>query len=229
MRTRLLVAVAAVMLTLVGGPVKAGYEYSFDASSYTVGVGQTVNVNVYLTQTGSTTGLSSVGLQSGGVQLNYNTTFVSNSTSQITPNNTSFTGSTPTGFNPLFNYTLSGNGSNGLASGSSILEVSQGSGSPVLAGSGSPNTSNSVLLGTFQFTGVSVGQSLVVSTNSFSGLDVNVLGDGTVIDSMIQNSSAFINVVAVPEPGTLVLTGLLAMGGLVGGCARRIRQKPAIA
>jgi hypothetical protein len=220
MKIRLLLALAVAMLALTTLPAQAGYEYSFDSTSYTVGVGQTVNVNVYLTQTGSTTGLSGIGLQSGGVQLNYNTTFVSNSTAQISPNNTTYTGTTPTGFNPLFNYTLSGNGSNGLASGSSIVEVSQGNGSPVLAGSGSPNTANSILLGTFQFTGVSVGQSLLVSTNSFSGDDVNVLADGTVLDGMIQNSSAVINVVAVPEPGTLILTGLFAFG-IVGSCIHR--------
>jgi hypothetical protein len=222
MRMRLLSALVLVFLVLAVRPARAGYAYTFDSSSYTVGVGQTVDVMVYLSQTGSTTGLSNPGLQSGGVQLNYNTTYVGNT--QIAPNNTTFTGSAPTGFDPDYNTAVIGNGSNGLAAGASVVGVSQlFPESPVKAGSGAPNTANSILLGTFQFTGVSTGSSLIVTSNSFPGEDVNVLGDGTVIDSMIQNSSAVITVVAVPEPGTLFLTGMAAAALGLSAWRRRRR------
>jgi hypothetical protein len=221
MRIRLLSALAVAAIALTTQSARAGYEFTFDQSAYVVNVGQTVNVNVYLTQTGSTTGLSAIGLNSGGVQLNYNTTFVSIAgVGSLTPNNTTYNTSTPTGFDPVNNSTVVGNGN-------ATIAVGQVSGeSAVKAGSGSPNTSNSILLGTFQFTGVSAGTSLVVSTAAFPGSDVNVLYNGTVIDSMITNSSAAITVVAVPEPGTLILTGLLATG-IAGGYARK-RRRPKI-
>jgi len=212
--------IVVVVLAFTSATSRAGYEYTFDASNYTVAVGSTVNVNVYLTQTGSDTGLSATSLASGGVQLNYNPAFVANNA--ISPNNTTSSGSSPTGFDSSNNITTIGNGSNGLPVGSSLVGVSQNipPESAVKAGSGSPNTSTSILLGTFQFTGVSAGTSLIVSTNSFPGQDVNVLADGTVLDGMISNSSAVITVTAVPEPGTLALTGLLVTG-IAGGYLRR--------
>jgi hypothetical protein len=218
---RLLYILTLATLALTADSVRADYQFTFDSTNYTVGVGQTVNINLYLTQTGSTTGLSSTGLQSGGVQLNYNTTYVGNSL--ITPNNNTYSGSAPIGFDPANNTAIIGNGSNGLAIGQSALVVGQlGSESPVKAGSGSPNTSNSILLGTFQFTGVSAGSSLTLTSAAFPGSDVNVLADGTVIDSLIANSSAVITVTAVPEPGTMILGGLLA-SGIAGGYLRRRR------
>ncbi len=231
MRMRLLSVVALSALALSALPAQAQYQYTFDSSTYTVAVGQTVNVSVYLTQT-SGTGLSGTGLQSGGVQLNYNTTYVTNTgTTPITPNNTTYTGSTPTGFDPMFNVATVGNGSNGLAAGSSVVGVSNSAAfgeNAVKAGSGAPNTATSILLGTFQFVGVTAGQTLTMTTNSFPGQDVNVLWDGTVIDSMIANSNATINVVAVPEPGTFILASLLATG-IVGGSLRRIRRQTVVA
>jgi hypothetical protein len=51
-----------------------------------------------------------------------------------------------------------------------------------------------------------------------------VLANGTVIDGLISNANLAITVTAVPEPGTLVLTGLLA-GGVAGAGVRRLRRR----
>jgi hypothetical protein len=219
MTLRLLTVLATTAVALTAGPARAGYEFTFDSSNYTVAVGQTVTVSLYLTQTGGTTSLSTAGLASGGAQLNYNSTYLNNSS--ITPNNTNYSSTASgsnTGFDPSNNVTRT-------SSGSSVLTVAQsGTEAAVTPPSGNPN---SILLGTFQFTGVSAGTSLTLTSQAFPGSDVNVLGNGTVIDSLIQNSSAVITVTAVPEPGSLILGGL-AVTGIAGTWVRR-RRTPATA
>jgi PEP-CTERM motif len=90
-------------------------------------------------------------------------------------------------------------------------------------------TTDRIFLGNFTYTGVSVGQTLTITALPGLGPD-NVLGDGvTDIDSYLlaNTTSALITVTAVPEPGTMVLGGLLATG-ILGGYLRRLR-KPVIA
>jgi hypothetical protein len=93
--------------------------------------------------------------------------------------------------------------------------------SPVFTGSGAD--ANRILLGTFTFTGLSNGTGVVVTTLPDPSGANNVDGMGNVLDSMISNSSTTITV--VPEPGTLLLTGLLAAGGLTGAAWRRMRRQ----
>jgi hypothetical protein len=75
----------------------------------------------------------------------------------------------------------------------------------------SGTTAGAILLGTFTFTGVSAGSTLTLTAQPHPApFQNNILGDGTQIDPLIANSSAVITVTAVPEPSTLVLTGLTA-------------------
>jgi hypothetical protein len=92
-------------------------------------------------------------------------------------------------------------------------------GNPVMA------STNSILLGTFTFTGVTAGQSTLSTTSLLGSGSDNTLADGTSIDNLISNSSAIIAVNAVPEPSTLLLGGLLA----TGIAARRLRRNTIVA
>jgi hypothetical protein len=193
----------------------AGYQFTFTdtsgspISSIQEGAGTSFSVQVWLSQTGSTTGLSATGLNQAGVQLNgYNTSNVT--VGSITPNDTSVSG----GAFDKANTTTSINntGSSGVA----IL--TEGYTSPTTGLKGT-----SVYLGTFNFVAGSVGTTSTVTAVAFAGQDNNILADGTVIDSMIANSNLAITVVAVPEPGTMILTGMLATG-IAGGYVRRRRR-----
>jgi hypothetical protein len=53
----------------------------------------------------------------------------------------------------------------------------------------------------------------------------NVLGNGTVLDALIHNSSAVITVTAVPEPGSLVLVGFAASAAGLAAWRRRRAAK----
>jgi hypothetical protein len=95
---------------------------------------------------------------------------------------------------------------------------------PVFPPSGNPN---SILIGTFTFTGLSAGNTSVTTTPfaMASPADNNVLADNTVLDSLIQNAAAVITV--VPEPGSFVLGGFAA--ATIGlGAWRRWRMKKQI-
>jgi hypothetical protein len=200
---------AALGLLAWCSPSWADYTFQFADSSgtaqnaFNVGVGQTIDIRVYILETGGGTNLQSLGLSSAGVKLNTNTSSVANVTG-VTPNSAFDSGaSTGTGANAF---------------------VSEFSSSSVNA-PGSGADANRVLVGTFTFTGVSVGQTLTVT--ALPGLDPdNVLGDGTtsIDDALSGNAtSAVITVAAVPEPGTLLLVGLAA-AGIAGAGLRRSRR-----
>jgi hypothetical protein len=197
-----------VLAALFASPAaRADYYYEFANTSgvatnnFTIsGVGGTVQVEVLLVQTGSGTSnaLASEGLISGAVQLN--TATPSAATVTAVSGNSAFTNiTTQTGSNASVNeYTL---------------------GNPVMA------STNSILLGTFTFTGVTAGQSTLSTTSLLGSGSDNTLADGTSIDNLISNSSAIIAVNAVPEPSTLLLGGLLA----TGIAARRLRRNTIVA
>jgi hypothetical protein len=198
-------AVLTMMLSVHGA--RADYTFLFTDSSgtasnsFTVKQGQTIDIRVYLAQTSSTTGLSSTGLNAGGVQLNTSTSSIANVTN-VTANSAFDTNSTNAG------------------SSASVTEH-QTTSSAVLAPT-SGTDANRILLGTFTFTGVSTGTTLTVTAVPSTGTSVNVLGDGTVIDSMIHNASAAVTV--VPEPSSLILTGLAAAALGTGLVRRRLRR-----
>ncbi len=213
----LIFSLATVMgLLLTGGGVRADYAFEFATSSgtatnsFTVNAGSSIVVDVYLTQngTGTSNGLNTLGLLQAGVQLNTQNPNVANVTS-TTYNSAFEAGSTTTGSNAS------------ITEGQIILP-------PVTSPTNDPNR---ILLGQFTFTASSGagGQStLSVTTLPGSPGGDNILGDGTVIDSLISNSSAVITVNAVPEPSTLLLTGLAA-GGIAAGFTRRKRHAIATA
>jgi hypothetical protein len=214
-RSLLLAAVFALL------PGRAAADYAFEffdptanggtgafSTTFSVAAGSTVNVQVYLAQTNGTTTLTAgPGLKDGGVGLSFNQAIATvPSTSAITPN-AAFDTSTKS-----------------VGTGTASLNVFQSTSSPVLAPT-SGTTAGAILLGTFSFTGVSAGSTFAVTAQPHPApFSNNVLGDGTVIDSMIANASAVITVTAVPEPGSLLLAGLAAAGMGVGAWRRRQRR-----
>ena len=218
MRRLLLLAVAILVVAASAGPARAGYEFRFADSSgnlqssftFDATVTPTIDIRVYLVQTGGDTGLSASGLDSSGARLTYDAGAVAKvqNATDITPN----------GSFDVANRSVT--------STSAKLQEFQDTSAPVVA----PTTgtdANRILVGTYKFTGLSVGTSLVVTADPdpTPGFNDNVLGDGTVLDGLIANNSAAITVTAVPEPGTLALTGLFA-AGLGAAGLRRLRRSP---
>jgi hypothetical protein len=209
MRYRILALLAVVALAVTSAPARADYTYQFTNSSgvtqnaFNVNVGQSVTVRVYILETGGTT-LTTSGLSAAGVQLNTTNPSIANVTA--TTANAAFTGgsSTTTGAN------------------ASISEFSSTLNPGVVAGTGAD--ANRILVGTFTFTGVSAGQTVTVS--ALPGLNPdNVLGDGTTsIDAaLLNNTATAVITVAVPEPGSTILGGLLA-AGVAAPAFRRFRR-----
>jgi hypothetical protein len=217
MLSRFIALLSITGLLVSAGTSRADYIFTFTdtsgnaipSNSLTEGAGTTFSIEVWLTQRNGSTGLSATGLNQAGVQLNgYNTSNVT--VGSITPNDDAHSGS----FNAANTTTsINNSGSTGVA----IL--TEGYTSPTTGLKGNP----SVYLGTFTFTAGSVGTTSTVTALAYAGQDNNILADGTVIDSMIANSNLAITVTAVPEPGTMILTGMLATG-IVGGYVRRRRH-----
>lgn len=208
MRSLLLALAVCTALLLPGSAARADYAFQFDLNgtpqnAFTVGVGQTVNVQVYLVQdnAGTSNGLSSQGLSSAGVQLN-------------TANPAITTVTAVTG-NSGFDLQNNTPGASAKVSESILLN------NPVFPATGDPNR---ILIGTFTFTGLTAGSTVTVSALPGSGGD-NTLGDGTNIDSFISTSSAAITVQAVPEPGAMILSGMAVAGFVAGVVRRRFRRK----
>jgi hypothetical protein len=204
MRLPLLVTLA-VALFCRGGTARADYQYVFTdssgtaASAFTVNQGSTIDIRVYLVETGGTT-LHDTGLTSAGVQVNTGSPSIANA-SAVTKGSAWDSSTSTTGANAKLN-------------------VFQDVSAPVTA----PNSgadANRILIGTFTFTALSNGTTSIITADPSSSNDT-ILANGTVIDGLITNSSAAITV--TPEPGTVVLTGLLATG--IGGAAlRRLRRR----
>src|SRR5262249_32114047 len=193
---------------------RADYAFLFTDSSgvasntFTVAAGSTVDIRVYLTQTGTSAGLSAQGLNSAGVQLsNYNTAIAT--VSNVTANSSFDVNSTSTGAN------------------AKVTEF-QTISSPVKAPT-SGTDANRVLLGTFTFTGVSAGTTLTVTAIPSTGTSVNVIAPGGAdsgsIDGSILNASAAITVTAIPEPGSMILAGIAVAGFGAGLLRRRFLRK----
>lgn len=209
---------AALALALTGDRARADYEFRFataagvEQTNFTVVT--TLDIRVYLVATGGDAAtLAANGLQSYGVQLNYDGAANAKvlAAGDIT-NNAAFTG--------VDGRTVENNG--GLTDWARSRD-NIGVGNVASTTNGAEER---ILLATFRFTGLSNGDNIVFSADP-SGTNDTRLGDGTVIDSLITGQSAVISV-AIPEPGTIALTGLLA-SGIAGGAWRRNRRKPAAA
>jgi hypothetical protein len=218
MRYFLILLATAVGIALSATDAQAGYEFRFanssgtEMTSFTIaGVSSTVDIRVYLVATGSdATDLQTDGLKSYGVQLNYSGSATAKvvSTSDIT-NNAAFTGVDGKAIE-----------NDGGATDWARSRDSIGTGSVASTTNGSEER---ILLATFRFTGLSLGDTLVFSADPTSTTDT-VLGDNTVIDTLINGQSGTISV--VPEPGSMMLCGLAVLG-MVGVGYRRLRRKAA--
>jgi hypothetical protein len=228
MLTRALLA-SALLAALAAGPARADYQFTFATAggvftnNFTINpnLGQTtVDIRVYLTQTATgsdTTGITTgPGLNQAGIQLNTSGPGIATVTG-VTPNDTAHGGpfnatntTTGTGASAFLTegFTSPSTGLTATATNTLLPNATAGA--------------NSVYLGTFTFTAGSAGTTSTVSVVPSPG-QFNFLADGTVIDSLISNSTATISVTAVPEPGTVVLSGLLATG-IAGGMWRRARR-----
>jgi hypothetical protein len=210
---------ALVASLLLGSSAKAGFQFQFTdssgnaASGFTIsGPGSTVDIRVYLLQTGGSTNLSANGLVDGGVALQFSSSapFTVSSAANITPNSAQFAGTNNTSVT--------------TSSGTTTATLQVHNSTPVLAPTSGANA-NRILLGTFTFTGLSNGSAVVVTALPDPNSANNVDGAGNNLDSMITNSNAAITV--VPEPSALLLTGLLAVGGVAGTAWRRSRRRAA--
>jgi hypothetical protein len=209
MNRRYLWALTALALLMFTGTTRADLAWQFTDSSgnvvagnnFTVGQGQTVGINVYLLEFNGGTILSTQKLASAGVQLDGNNGNAAvNSAANITPN-------------PAFDdFTRSVNTSTNTATLNVGLIAN-----PVV----SPDAQNRVLIGTFAFSGNTIGSTTAVTVDPHPSADT-VTGTGTVLDALINNSTATITVVAVPEPNSMLLTGVAAAAlGVVVGLRRR--------
>lgn len=217
MRFRLLPLLAALAgLGVTADAARAGYEFRFaDAAgnftnsfSFDATVTPTIDIRVYLVQTGGDTGLSDTGLVSSGVKLSYSGTVAAVADTGNVFGNAAFD-DTP-------NKTVT-------ATEAALRQATDLN--PAVKAATSGADANRVLIGTFRFTGLAVGSDLALTLDpNAAPVGNNVLDDGTVLDSLIANDTAVITVTAVPEPGTLALAGLLAVG-VAGGAARRVRRR----
>jgi hypothetical protein len=214
MRSRALV-LALFGCLLAAGPSRADLVFQFAdstgtaGSAFTVNQGGTVDVRVYLAQTGGTTNLSSNGLVDGGVALQFSSSapFTVASASAISPSS-AFGGSNNT------------NVSTSSGTTTATLQVHDSSG--VFAPTSGADA-NRILLGTFTFSGLTPGSAVAVTAFPDPKSANNVDGQQNNLDSLIHQSSAAITVVAVPEPGTVALCGLGAAALGVGAWRRRRR------
>ena len=202
MRSLFVALITLVALTVASSPAQAGFVYGFDSSSYSSGGGASVTVSVYLIETDSNGTLQSQGLFSGGVSLNNSNTSIATVTN-ITPNS---------GFaNNTSNY--SGN--------PAILSANNAGNNSIVYPN--PSTPNEILLGTFTFTPIANGTITITANNISPSFSNNVTGTFQDLTPLITGGeTATITVTAVPEPGSMILGGMLATG-IAGGYLRRRR------
>lgn len=178
--------------------------YSFDQAGFTVNAGGTVDVDVYLEQTGGDTILTDDGLFGYGVRLLFNTPPIPSDPAAVLAESDILA-------NPAFDDAA-------FATVELISGESAGASGSVLDPF-SPLVGSRILLGTFTFTGGNtVGEVTNLTATDFSGLDETISGLGTPLDSMVQDGFATITVTAVPEPSSILI---LFAGGVAAIMRRR--------
>jgi hypothetical protein len=171
----------------------ASYAYQFDQSSYTLLAGHSLNVPVYLVETGASE-LTSSGLVGADFLVNWSG---------------SSAGVTSVTANSSFNFPPT------VTIGSTSAELLLGTTVPVMA--------NPLYLGTFTFTAgpTATGVTTITTADPWpgSGGDVATADHFNVDDPDITNAMATIRVVT-PEPGALMLL-LMAGLSLLGYASRK--------
>jgi hypothetical protein len=208
--------IAIVVGALCAAPGRADFMYVFDQSSYTVAAGQTVDIRVFLQET-TTSLLSTDGLIAGGVRVNY-----SGSAASVLSQADIF-------YNPAFDDPGGPNVS--LSSGSAGLTELVDIATPGVKAAGGPPFD--VLIGTFQFTaGSSPGTTTLTATNFGGGIwNFTDFPSSEGLDPQIADGSATITgtsqVIATPEPSSLILLSSGAVALVLGYWRRRAGRKSA--
>ncbi|MEM6470885.1 MAG: cohesin domain-containing protein [Planctomycetota bacterium] len=194
----------ALFSLVAASPASGALSISFSADDESIRVGETIDVTVFLNQTGSATpvDITTVGVTGAEIQLSLDTL-----AAQAT--DLSF----GDGFADLFSL------SDLSVPSSPILSVLSINTDGVTAPAGLPT---SIEIGTFTFTGVSVGTTVVTNIDQPGFTQFTFDGITTDFDDQIFGSESFtLNVMAIPEPGSM--TALLAMST---GMLFRRRRRP---
>lgn len=198
-----------IVLLFMSSQAQADIVYQFDATNYSVAPGATVDVEVFIVQTGNTTNdpvdLSTDGLESAAVRVFFDGNPPTDRAEVLSTGNITF--------NPQF-------GDSALQESDVMPGISAG-----LADSidfvANPVTGTNILVGTFTFTaGLVPGEVTNLRATDFGVLDDTIAGDAnfTSLDDIIVDGVATITVTAIPEPGSMIF---LAGIGLVIGLRRR--------
>ena len=197
-----------IVLLFMSSQAQADIVYQFDATNYSVAPGATVDVEVFIVQTGNTTNdpvdLSTDGLESAAVRVFFDGNPPTDRAEVLSTGNITF--------NPQF-------GDSALQESDVMPGISAG-----LADSidfvANPVTGTNILVGTFTFTaGLVPGEVTNLRATDFGVLDDTIAGDAnfTSLDDIIVDGVATITVTAIPEPGSMIFAGI----GLVIGLRRR--------
>jgi hypothetical protein len=216
-RRQILVLFGVLGVLLCSSTAQAGpvFSFAFDKSSYTVGVGGTVDVTVLFRETdvpgsGSLPDgyLANTGLFGVGVTVDYTGQPARvASSSDVIPNG-------------AFLVDPSSSSSVSVTSDQATLLENVGFGANVL----SSNTTSpfDIAAGVFEFTGLTPGMATITAQVTGTGRDI-VGGDGTVLDGLTSSGTATINVqpAAVPEPASLALLVAGTAGVVLQACRKR--------
>jgi hypothetical protein len=189
---------------------RAGVMYAFEHTNYTVAAGGTVDVRVYLEQTGGETILTDFGIIGASVNVLLNEVPGPLDPAEVLND---FDISPSTAFDdPVLTEVLHDPGvSAGLVG---VVDI----GSP-------PITGNSIYLGTFTFTAGSIdGEVTMLRATDLSPFVETVAFNGIELDGLIVDGFSQITVTsaAVPEPASSAVAGAMV---LVGWCVRNRRHR----
>ena len=198
-----------IVLLFMSSQAQADIVYQFDATNYSVAPGATVDVEVFIVQTGNTTNdpvdLSTDGLESAGVRVFFDGNPPTDRAEVLSTGNITF--------NPQFDDST-------LQESDVMPGISAGLADSINF-TANPVTGTNILVGTFTFTaGLVPGEVTNLRATDFGDFDDTIAGDAnfTPLDDIIVDGVATITVTAIPEPGSMIF---LAGIGLVIGLRRR--------
>ena len=197
-----------IVLLFMSSQAQADIVYQFDATNYSVAPGATVDVEVFIVQTGNTTNdpvdLSTDGLESAAVRVFFDGNPPTDRAEVLSTGNITF--------NPQFDDIA-------LEQSDVVPGISAGLADSIFVSN--PVTGTNILVGTFTFTaGLVPGEVTNLRATDFGDFDDTIAGDAnlTPLDDIIVDGVATITVTAIPEPGSMIF---LAGIGLVIGLRRR--------